>query len=130
MKKTAFTSAMIGAIAALLLGFKWLSDLNSEIGQVARSFSKSGLGGSAGAEFASYEVATYMLIGCGIIGAVIAIMLLMKKGNPYINGAVLMVAGILPLLFVSKAMFGLPMVLGGLLALTIKRNTAKAAVTA
>ncbi|MCP4218687.1 MAG: hypothetical protein GY765_28905 [bacterium] len=130
MKNTAFTSAMTGAFAALVIGFKWLSDLNSDMGKMARSFTKSGMGGSAGAQLASYEIATYLLIGCGIIGAVIAIMMLFKKGNPYITGGILIVAGVLPLLFVSKALFGLPMVLAGLLLIKKKRALMKLGITA
>ncbi len=107
-----------------------MSDLNSEIGQLARGYAKSGMAGSAGAQFASYEIATYLLIGCGLIGAVMAIMELLKKGNPYITGGLLMVAGVLPLLFASKALFGLPMVLGGLMAITLKRVKVKAGITA
>ena len=118
MKKTAFIFGLIGSIAGAALGLKWLGDLNSSMGKAALSLSKSM--GSAGSQFLGLRNATYALLICAIIGLIFSFIILMRKGNKFINSGVLVVAGILPMLFASKAMFGIPMAIAGLLALTVK----------
>lgn len=120
MRKAAFIIGIIGALGALLLGFKWMSDLNSDLGLVTQKMIDSGIGGKFAGELNELKTATYLLILCGVTGLVFSIMVLMSKLKREINAVILIAAGLLPLLFSAKALFGVPMVLAGLLAFVSK----------
>ena len=102
---------ILGGLAGLVLGLKWFMDI-SDAGEMASLLP------------ASMKIATYALIGCGIIGLVISVMVIMRKFNKFANAAILIVAGGLPLVFVTDAIFGTPMILAGLLAFAVKYDKA------
>ena len=127
MRKAAFIVGIIGALGALLLGFKWLSDLNSQLGLAAQQLAANGTGGKLAAELSGMKTATYMLILCGLTGLVFSVLTLMSKLKKEINAVILILAGLLPLLFSGKAIFGVPMVLAGILAFAAKPKVREAA---
>jgi uncharacterized membrane protein len=101
----------------LALGGKWLSDLQTEEVQLARAFSDA-IG--SGAEYAALEKATYALLVCGVIGLVASILVLARRLGRWPNAILLLLAGLAPLGLSLKAMFGVPMLLAGLLAFFVK----------
>ena len=123
MRKAAFIIGIIGAIGSLLLGFKWLSDLNSTLGLAGQQLAK-GAGGKIAAEMSSMKTATYLLILCGISGLVFSISTLISKFKKEINAGALILSGVLPLFFSGNAIFGVPMVLAGILAFGAKPKNA------
>jgi len=120
----AFIFGLLGAAGALLLGIKWQGDIGSVEGQaalkLAAAFGKSELG----AEMVSMQRGTYALLICGALGLIVSVVVLLRKGNRFANGALPVVCGVLPLVLVSKAAFGVPMALAGLFALAVKPKTA------
>jgi len=118
MKYAAGIIGILGAIAGLFLGIKWFSDLSSEAGQTAAAFASSA--GQLGDMFAGLKYATYALLACGVVGLAVSVLILMLKGNRWANAGLLIVAGFLPLVFSTTALFGVPMVLAGLLAFAVK----------
>lgn len=124
MKWAAGIIGIIGALAGLLLGFKWLSDLNSELGQMASAMAAAA--GEAGKELSSMKIATYALLICGFLGLAISVLVIMRKFNRWANAVLLIVCGALPLVFASKAVFGVPMILAGLLAFAVKYDSGAA----
>jgi len=117
MKYAAGIIGILGAIAGLILGIKWFSDLNSELGQLATAFASSA--GQAGDLLGSMKAATYALLACGVVGLIVSVLIIMLKGNRWANAGLLIVAGALPLVFTVNAIFGIPMVLAGLLAFAV-----------
>lgn len=105
-----------GAFAGGLQGFKWRSDLNNAAGQMARAMEQF----SGSSELASLDTASILLIMTALVGVVISTLIITKKGPTKVYGAVLIAAGILPLIGASSAVFALPMALGGLIALFLK----------
>jgi hypothetical protein len=118
MKYAAGIIGILGALAGLFLGFKWLSDLNSGLGQLATAL--AGSSGEAGSQLSALKGGTYSLIACGVIGLAISVMIIMRKFNRWANAAILIICGGLPLVFTTDAIFGTPMILAGLLALAVK----------
>lgn len=116
MRFAAGIIGILGALAGLFLGFKWYTDLNSEEARAAIAV----LGNSG--PLAGLTHATYALLLCGVIGLIVSALVIIGKGNKMANGGILIACGLLPLLFAGKAIFGVPMVLGGLLALAGKDN--------
>ena len=111
------TGGILGACGSLALGGKWLSDLQTEEVQLARAFSDA-IG--SGAEYAALEKATYALLVCGVIGLVASILVLARRLGRWPNAILLLLAGLAPLGLSLKAMFGVPMLLAGLLAFFVK----------
>ena len=126
MRFVAGIFGLLGALAGAALGFKWLSDLNSDDGKAARALA-SLAGADQAAELAGLTRATYALLVCGVIGLVTSILVMARKGQRFANAGVLIVAGGLPLVFATNAVFGTPMILAGLLALAVKYDRAPAA---
>jgi hypothetical protein len=113
MKAASVIFSILGAIGAIILGAKWLADLNSELGQLVTSLGQ-------GSAFTSYKIASYLLILGGIVGIIAVILLLKKKAPKLFLGIALIVVSVLPLFFQSEALWGLPMLLGGIFAFFIK----------
>ncbi len=131
MRIAAFIFGLLGAAGALFLGIKWQGDMSSPEGQAAMKLAaalsnEGGAGslGGLGGEMAGLQRGTYALLICGVLGLVISIVVLLRKGNRLANGALLVVCGVLPILLASKAVFGVPMALAGLFALAVKPKTA------
>jgi len=120
----AFIFGLLGAAGALLLGIKWQGDISSTEGQVAMKLAAALGKSELGAEMVSMQRGTYALLICGALGLIVSVVVLLRKGNRLANGALLVVCGILPLLLVSKAAFGVPMALAGLFAFVVKPKTA------
>ncbi len=120
MRKAAFISGLIGALGALLLGIKWLADLDSDLGRAAQALVAGGIGGETAAELVGIKTATYLLIVCGLAGLVISFMVLSGKLKKEINAILFVIAAVLPLFFSANAVFGVPMVLAGILAFFTK----------
>lgn len=121
MKIVATIFGIIGALGALALGFKWYSDLNSELGKAALAIAQAA--GDAGGELLAHKNATYALIACGIVGLLVSIMVAAGKGKKVVNAILLIVAAVAPIAFSSDALFGVPMALGGLFAFGAKYKT-------
>lgn len=111
---------ILGAIAGAFLGMKWLGDLNSDMGQLAQT-----LGEATGqnSELAGLKNASYALLACAVVGLLVSVMVAMRKGNKMANAALLIVAGLLPMVFATNALFGVPMAVAGLLAFAVKYDT-------
>lgn len=123
MRKTAFIIGLFGALCALALGLKWMSDLNSDLGLISQQLVDKGVKGDLASEFKGLKTATYLLILCGVTGIVFSILTLVSRVRKEINGIILITAGVLPLFFSGKALFGVPMVLAGILAFAAKPRT-------
>ena len=128
MRFAAGIIGILGAIAGLILGFKWFSDLGSEMGQLASAVAGASEEGSD--LMFQMKGGTYSLIACGIVGLVFSILIIMRKVNRWLNAVILIVCGALPLVFTTDALFGVPMILGGLLALAVKYEAGAAAPAA
>jgi len=112
---------IVGALAGLALGIKWLSDLHSEVAQEV--IPKVVEGSSQARELGAIRVATYLLLVCGAVGLVVSVRVMARKGQRLMNALVLVVAGLLPLAWRATACFGVPMALARLLALAVTYNT-------
>jgi hypothetical protein len=108
---------LLGAAGGAFLGMKWLSDLKSDLGEAAQAM--AGLAGM-GDQMAGLKNATYALLGCAALGLIVSILVAVRKGNKVVNAILLIVAGVLPLVFETRALFGTPMALAGLLAFAVK----------
>ena len=117
MKITAVIFGILGAIGALFLGMSWYSDLNSQMGQLAAAMSA---GTGQGAELSAMKYATYALLAGGGLGLIASILFAINKLPKMAAGILLIVLAVLPLVFSGKAIFGTPMVLGGIFALLYK----------
>ena len=124
MRIAAFIFGLLGAAGALLLGIKWQGDISSVEGQAAMKLAAAFGKSEIGAEMVSMQRGTYALLIAGALGLIVSVVVLLRKGNRFANGALLVVCGVLPLLLVSKAAFGVPMALAGLFALAVKPKTA------
>jgi hypothetical protein len=126
MRIAALIFGLLGAAGALFLGIKWQGDLSSQEGQaamkLAAAFGKSELG----SEMLSMQRGTYALLICGVVGLIVSFVVLLRKGHRVANGALLVICGILPVLLVSKAVFGVPLALAGLFAFAVKPKAALA----
>jgi len=118
MRYAAGIIGILGAIAGLILGFNWFSDLNSEMGQLATAI--AGASGEGSDLLTQMKGGTYSLIACGIVGLIFSVMVIMRKVNRWANAVILIVCGALPLVFTTEAIFGVPMILAGLLAFAVK----------
>ncbi len=124
MRWAAGIIGILGACGSLALGGKWYSDLQTEEVELARQLSNA-MGTNA--EFASLERATYALLVCGVLGLVASILVLARRWGRWPNAALLLVAAIAPLGFSLKAMFGIPMLVAGVLAMFVKYDRGTAA---
>jgi len=113
-----FIIGLLGAAGALLLGGKWQKDMSSPEAaaalELAKALAKEGGGGALGglgAEALGLQRATYALLACGAIGLIVSIIVLIRKGQRVANGAILVICGALPLVFQTKAIGDVLMVL-------------------
>ena len=113
MKITSFLLGMLGSVLQACLAVKWLTLLDTEEGRLILAF--TGSTPAPPVELQAIKNATYALIVCALLGQVISFLVLMEKGNKYINGGLLILGGSVPLLFSLRALGGLPMIMGGLL---------------
>jgi hypothetical protein len=127
-----FVIGLLGAIGALALGGKWWSDMSSPEAQAALKLAEAlakegGAGmGALGAEAVGLQRATWALLATGLVGLIISIVVLIRKGNKIANGALLVICGVLPILFASKAIGGVLLVLAGIFAFFVKPKAAVA----
>jgi formate hydrogenlyase subunit 3/multisubunit Na+/H+ antiporter MnhD subunit len=121
MRFAAGLIGIIGALAGLALGIKWLSDLHSELAQ--KVIAKVAEGSSDARQLNALRAATYLLLVCGVVGLVVSVRVMARKGQRWLNALLLLVAGLLPLAWCEKACFGVPMALAGLLALGVRYHT-------
>ena len=120
MNMISFALGMLGSVLQACLAVKWLNLLASEGGRITLVITGS-TGAAPSAEFQTIKNATYALIICALLGQVISFLVLMKKGNKYINGGLLILGGSVPLFFSTRALGGLPMIMGGLITLLKKK---------
>jgi hypothetical protein len=118
MRVAAFIIGLIGAAGALFLGAKWNSDMHSELGRAAEAL--AGLGGM-GAELSSFRNAIYALFACGALGLIASVVVLLRKGQPVVNGLLLIACAVVPIVFMNKAVLGVPMALAGIFAFFVRR---------
>jgi hypothetical protein len=128
-----FIIGLLGAAGALLLGGKWQKDMSSPEAaaalELAKALAKEGGGGALaglGTEALGLQRATYALLACGAIGLIVSIIVLIRKGQRVANGALLVICGALPLVFQTKAIGGVLMVLAGIFAFFAKPKAAVA----
>lgn len=103
--------AFLGAIGAFSLGSKWKSDL-SEADSLTQLV--------AATKIQAVSQASTLLILCSLLGITAALLVLLGKWKKNILCIALILAGIAPLLFSDKALFGVPMTLAGILGFAIK----------
>jgi hypothetical protein len=121
MRFAAGILGILGALAGGALGWKWKGDLDSDMGKQAQALAGAVEGGM---EIKALERATYALLACALLGLVVSVLIMARKGQRFVNAIVLVVAGVLPVVFHTNALFGAPMVLAGLLALAVKYDDA------
>lgn len=121
MRFAAGILGILGALAGGALGWKWKGDLDSDMGKQAQALAGAVEGGM---EIKSLERATYALLACALLGLVFSVLIMARKGQRFVNAILLLVAGALPLVFHTNALFGTPMILAGLLALAVKYEDA------
>lgn len=133
MRIASFVIGLLGAAGALLLGLKWHSDMSSPEAaaalKLAEALAKEGGGGALaglGAEAVGLQRATYALLACGVLGLIVSVVVLIRKGQRVANGALLVICGALPLVFQTKAIGGVLMVLAGIFAFFAKPKAAVA----
>ena len=132
MRIASFILGLLGAAGALLLGIKWHGDMSSPEAaaamKLAEALSKEGGAGlgSLGSEMVGLQRATYALLACGALGLIASFLVLLRKGPKIALAVVLVVCGGLPLVFATKAIGGVLMVLAGLFAFFVKPKTAVA----
>jgi hypothetical protein len=125
MRIAAFIIGLIGAAGALFLGAKWNSDMHSELGKAAEALA-AGLGGGMGAELNGFRNAIYALFACGAIGLIASVVVLLRKGQPVVNGLLLIACAVAPIVFMNKAVLGVPMALAGIFAFFVRRPSVAA----
>ena len=131
MRIASFVIGLLGAIGGLALGGKWWSDWSSPEGaaalKLAEALGKEGGGDALGlGNVLGLRKATYALLACGVLGLAFSVVVLIRKGNRMINGAILVIAGALPLVFAKNAVGGVLMVLAGIFAFFAKPKAAVA----
>ena len=132
MRITSFIIGLLGAAGALFLGLKWYGDISTPEAaaalKLAEAMAKEGGAGFAGlgSEIVGLQRGTYALLACGALGLIISVVVLLRKGQRFANGALLVICGVLPMVFATKAVFGVPMALAGLFALAAKPKAALA----
>lgn len=124
MKKAAFYIGLIGALGALILGFKWMWDWNSDLVSISQKLNGQGIDWKFAAEFENQKTAAHLLIFCGITGLAFSLLILAPKLKRQIVAVILIGLGVLPLLFSGKALFGAPMVVAGVMVLVSKPEDA------
>jgi len=127
MKKAVIILVILGTLASLGLGIKWLSDYNDYKSELATATSiAQGAGQSQELTDALKEVeqtknCAYALIACGII-ALVTVFLLGKLKK--IGAGIILVTGIVPAIFSPMSLvFTFLLVLAGILAFFIKPKT-------
>ncbi len=115
MKKAAFFIGLIGALGALILGFKWMSDWNTDLAVISQMLGNQGIEDKFTIEFEQIKTTAYLLIFCGITGMVFSALVLAPRLKSGIIAVILIMAGVLPLVSSWKALFGIPMVIAGIL---------------
>ena len=125
-----FIIGLFGAACALLLGFNWHRDMSSpEVAAAFKLFAQEGSGGApagVSAQAIGLQRATYALLACGVLGLMVSLVVLIRKGHRVANGALLVICGALPLVIQTKANGGVLMVLAGLFAFFAKPKGAVA----
>jgi hypothetical protein len=123
---------LLGAAGALALGIKWHGDMSTPEGVAAFKFAAAlskadgvALGG-LGAEMAGLQRATYALLACGVLGLIVSVVVLLRKGNRIANGALLVICGVLPIVLQTKAVGGAYLALAGIFAFFVKPKAAVA----
>ena len=119
MRIVAAILGVLGAVGALFLGGKWLSDLNSELGKAAQAAA------GTNPELASMKTASYVLLAVGIMGIIAVVMMFKKNTAKAVPAILLLVGGGLPRVFSTKAIFGTPMLLAGIFAFLAKPKDAE-----
>ncbi len=113
MKLTSFITAISGSMLGALQGLDWLTDLGSPTGRMALALADHS--GKIGIELLKFQSATFALLICALLGLVFSFLVLMKKGYKSFNSAVLILAGLAPIIFSPKALLGVPMAVGGII---------------
>lgn len=121
MNIISFVLGMLGSVLQACLAVRWLTLLDTEASRLTQVLT----GGTSVSpmDLQAIKYATYALIICALLGQVISFLVLMQKGNKYINGGLLILGGSVPLLFSIRALGGLPMIMGGLLTWLKKTAT-------
>lgn len=121
MNIISFVLGMLGSVLQACLAVRWLTLLDTEESRLTQVLT----GGTSVSpmDLQAIKYATYALIICALLGQVISFLVLMQKGNKYINGGLLILGGSVPLLFSIRALGGLPMIMGGLLTWLKKTAT-------
>lgn len=125
MKKAVIIIVILGVIANLFLGIKWISDYNDYKSQI-EAFEELASDPDIAAALKEVEAtknASYALIACGVV-ALVAVFLA-KKIGPKIAGIIIVLSGVIPGILASGAfLFTSVLILGGILALVLKPKEA------
>ncbi|MBI2339967.1 MAG: hypothetical protein HYU99_06345 [Deltaproteobacteria bacterium] len=130
MKIAALIIGLIGSLAALGLGSKWVTDYNkyeSTIASMQQMADQMGAGGAMAESLASVgklKNAGYALVGLGLL-ALLASILVFKLGK--LSGLVMLIAAIVPGVLAPQAFVATAvLIVGGILALLTKPKQAVA----
>jgi uncharacterized protein YybS (DUF2232 family) len=122
MKKAVTIIVIIGILASIGLGIKWLSDYNAykdEIETLSEFASSSSAVADSLKEINTLKTTAFVLIACGIIALVIVF--LAKKIGTKLAGGIILLTGVIPgILSPSAFIFTFILILGGLLAIFSK----------
>ncbi len=130
MKKAVIILVIIGAIASIGLGIKWISDFNAYKADIASIYDLSEEISNPVLEESLKEIealrnCAYALIVCGII-AIAALFLVAKIGKQLAAGIILF-TGIIPAFFSTSCLiFTFVLILAGILGLVSKPKVSAA----
>ncbi|MAW79364.1 MAG: hypothetical protein CMI63_03945 [Parvularcula sp.] len=112
----------IGAIALMLRGFYIRSILDDPMNAGVQSFNRA-----AGGDTSAYDMLnmfSLIFIIAAALGALASILLLLKAGSPRALAILMLLAGLVPFINAESLVFGVPLVLAGILALFVRKKPA------
>jgi len=113
MRLPAAILGILAAVPGLYQGISWLVDFQS---RAARSYADALHAAGEG----DPVTAAWALVACGAVALAVSVLILLGKGNRWVLAALLVFCGPLPLVFFSRATFGLGITAAGLLAFAVR----------
>lgn len=123
---------LIGSLAVALRGFLIRSEINDPNVQWAQNYDRyleDSLGQNSGGDSLSSTIAMFEMLSItflivAALGALASILLLLKVGSPRALAILMLLAGLVPFINAESLIFGVPLVLAGILALFVRKSPA------
>lgn len=113
---------LIGALSVALRGFFIRSQLNDPMAAASRSFGRAM--GEDTSVYDTFEMLSIAFLIAATLGALAALLLLLRVGSPKALGLLMLLSGALPLINSESAPFGVPLLLAGILAFFVRKKAA------